>query len=232
MAGLLNLLPLQVKTLLQAASGDTSPITENTLSDAERQRVADAILASRTYKQSLLDLNNDNMLNETQRSEYNKYFPKPEAIKNFTAGSGAVGYDDYYNAGQSASDWNMLPSGGIRNTLGRFRYNTDKNGNVTINDTYDFIGDTIKGLPPQVANTQRYEALSPVQKVGLLAKETFVMPEVGFSPILGMRSLPSRAGNAFVGGNNVKNINIKLPKTYQTSPTYEDLYSTKISLTK
>jgi hypothetical protein len=232
MDGLLNLLPLQVRTLLQAASGDKSDITEKNLDDGERQRIADAILASRTYKQSLLDLNNDNALNDIQKAEYKKYFPRPEAISNFKAGSGAVGYDDYYNAGQGASDYNMLPSGGVRNTLGQFRYNTDKAGNVTIKDTYDFMGDTIEGLPRQVAYTRRYETLTPAQKLGLLATETFVMPEVGFSPILGFRSLPSRIGNAFVGGTNVKNINIKLPKKYQTNPTADDLYATRIDLIK
>jgi hypothetical protein len=232
MDGLLNLLPLQVRTLLQAASGDRSAITENTLDEAERKRVAAAILASRTYKQSLLDLNKDNMLNDTQKAEYKKYFSRPEAIANFKSGSGAVGYDDYYNAGQGMSDWNIFPSGGVRNTLGQFRYDTDKKGNVTIKDTYDFMGDMIEGLPKQVAYTERYEKLSPAQKVGLLAKETFVMPEVGFSPMLGIKSLPSRAGNAFVGGTNVKNVNIKLPPKYQINPTEQDLYYTRLGLTK
>lgn len=232
MDGLLNLLPLQVRTLLQAASGDRSPITEQNLDANERQRIADAILASRTYKQSLLDLNKDNMLNDTQKAEYKKYFPRPEAIANFKAGSGAVGYDDYYNAGQGMSDWNIFPSAGIRNTLGQFRYDTDKQGNINIKETYDFMGDMIEGLPKQVAFTERYEKLSPAQKVKLLAKETFVMPEVGFDPILGFKSLPSRVGNAFVGGTNVKDINIKLPKTYQTNPTEQDLYYTRLGLTK
>jgi hypothetical protein len=232
MDGLLNLLPLQVRTLLQAASGDKSDITEKTLDAAERKRVADAILASRTYKRSLLDLKSDNKLNDQQAMEYKKYFPTPEAIKSFNAGSGAVGYDDYYNAGQGKSDWNVLPSGGVRNTLGQFRYSTDKNGNVIVTDKYDFAGDMIQGMPKQVGYTDRYNNMTPMQKAALVAKETFVMPEIGFSPIIGAKSLPSRFGNAFVGSENAKNVNIKLPPTYQINPSDEDLYYTRMSLMK
>ena len=232
MDGLLNLLPLQVRTLLQASSGDRSDITEKTLDDAERKRVADAILASRTYKKGLLELQGENKLNDQQAKEYKKYFPTPDAVKSFNAGSGAVGYDDYYNAGQGKSDWNIFPSGGIRNTLGQFRYNTDKNGNVTVTDKYDFAGDMIQGMPKSVGYTDRYNNMTPMQKAAMVAKETFVMPEIGFSPIIGVKSLPSRYGNAFVGAHNTKNVNIKLPSTYQFNPSDEDLYYTRMSLMK
>ena len=80
MDGLLNLLPLQVRTLLQASSGDRSDITEKTLDAAERKRVADAILASRTYKKGLLELQGENKLNDQQAKEYKKYFPTPEIV--------------------------------------------------------------------------------------------------------------------------------------------------------
>lgn len=231
MAGLLDILPLQVRTLLETATGTTTPITEKNLDMDERQRVANAILASRVYKQSLLDLKNDNALNDWQSKDYKRYFPNEQAIKSFKSGAGAVGYDDYYNAGQGKSDWNVLPSGGIRNTLGQFRYTTDKTGNVNVTDRYDFAGDMIEGLPKQVANTARYAPMSNLQKAATVAKETFYMPQAGFDPILGLSSLPSRFGNAFVG-NRGRNVNITLPPTYQVNPTEEDLYRTRLSLMK
>ncbi len=229
--GLLDALPLQLRTLIQTATGDTSPITAQNLDAAEKQRIADAILASRSYKQSLLDLKNDNALKDWQKADYKRYFPNEQAIKSFKAGSGAVGYDDYYNAGQGNSDWNMLPSGGIRNTLGQFRYNTDKAGNINVTDRYDFSGDMIEGLPRSVANTARYNPMSNLQKALTVAKETVYMPEAGFDPLLGLRSFPSRFGNAFVG-NRGRNVNITLPPTYQVNPSVDDLYYTRIGLTK
>jgi hypothetical protein len=232
MAGLLDVLPLQVRTLLEAANGINTPITEKTIGAENNQRVAEAILASRAYKQSLLDLKRDNALNNWQSTDYKRYFPNEEAIKLFKSGAGAVGYDDYYNAGQGKSDWNMLPSGSIRNTLGQFRYTTDKNGNVNVTDKYDFQNDTIDGLPKQVANSKRYEGMSTPEKWATLAKETVYMPQVGFDPILGLKSVPSRFGNAFVGTKNARKVNITLPKTYQTNPTEDDLYFTRLSLTK
>lgn len=232
MAGLLDYLPLQVRTLIGTARGDTSPITEKNLDYDERSRIADAILASRTYKQSLLDLKNDNALKDWQQKEYAKYFPNQKAVDMFKSGSGAVGYDDYYNAGQSASDWNFLPSGGIRNTLGQFRYNTDKQGNINIKDRYDFTNDTIEGLPKSVSDSRRYEKMSLPEKIATLRMETLYMPEVGFNPILGFRSLPSRFGNAFVG-NKGRDVNITLPSTYhKINPSVDDLYKTRIDLTK
>lgn len=227
--GLLDLLPLQVKTLIETATGDKSPVK---LGHADRERVADAILASRTYKQSLLDLQKDNALKDWQQAEYKKYFPNENAIKLFKSGSGAVGYDDYYNAGQGASDWNFFPSGSVRNTLGQFRYNTDKAGNVNVTDRYDFTNDTIEGLPKSVANSERYKNMSIPEKIATLRMETMFMPEVGFNPILGFRSLPSRIGNAFVG-NSGRDVNITLPPTYyRTNPTEYELYRTRIDLTK
>lgn len=227
--GLLDLLPLQVKTLIETAGGDKSPVK---LGHGDRERVADAILASRTYKQSLLDLQKDNALKDWQQAEYKKYFPNENAIKLFKSGSGAVGYDDYYNAGQGASDWNFLPSGSVRNTLGQFRYNTDKAGNVNVTDRYDFTNDTIEGLPKSVANSERYKNMSIPEKIATLRMETMFMPEVGFNPILGFRSLPSRIGNAFVG-NSGRDVNVTLPPTYyRTNPTEYELYRTRIDLTK
>lgn len=236
MASLLDLLPLQLKTLAESAlpegyGGNRSPITENTISNEDKQKVANAILASRTYKQSLLDLKQDNALKDWQQKEYNKYFPSQEAISRFKSGAGSVGYDDYYNAGQSANDWNIFPSGSVRNTLGQFTYSTDKNGNIVVKDKYDFYGDMIEGLPKSVANTDRYKDMGAHKKAWTVAKETVYMPEVGFDPILGLRSVPSRYGNAFVGKTG-RDVNITLPPTYQINPTEEDLYKTRIDLMK
>ena len=232
MASLLDLLPLQVKTLAETVSGNRLPITEKNLSEDDKMRMAEAILASRAYKQGLLDLNKtDPNMSEANRKAYNKFFPNPQAIKDFQAGKGAVGYDDYGDAGQATSDWNMLPSGSVRNTLGQFRYETDKNGNIIAKDRYDFSNDTIDGLPPSVANSARYANMSTPQKLWTLTKESFVMPQVGFNPILGFESIPSRAGNAFVG-NKGRDVNIRFKPNININPDEDLRYRMLLDLSK
>lgn len=228
-SNVLDLFPLQVRTLVQTAIGDRSSITENKLKESELQKLADAIKTSRTYKSTLLDLNKNNMLNDLQKEEYKQFFPNEKSVDYFNSGNGSVQYDDYYNSNQANSDWNIGPSGAIRNTLGKFTYNIDPNGNVRVKDRYDFTGDKVEGLPNEVANTHRYEQMSMPEKLATLLKETVYMPKVGFDPALGVKSLPSRVGNAFIG-NAGREININLPNKFNVNPTETDLYYTKKSL--
>lgn len=229
MNNVLEMFPLQIRTLGETVLGNNTPITENNLTDSELSKLADAIRASRTYKSTLLDLNKNNMLNEWQKEEYKHFFPDKKAVDYFNSGNGSVQYDDYYNSNQGKSDWNLMPSGAIRNTLGKFTYNTDSNGNISVKDRYDFTGDKVEGLPNEVANTRRYESMSTPEKLATLIRETVYMPKVGFDPILGLKSLPSRAGNAIIG-NEGRDINISLPKQLNINPNSQDLYYTKKSL--
>lgn len=230
MAGLLDIFPLQIKTLLETATGTTSPITEKNLSGSQKQKITDSILAARAYREALLQgVQNNAPLSERDMMQYKKLFPNQAAIDRFKAGSGTVNYDDIYNGTGAASDWNMLPSGEIRNTLGQFNYTTDKQGNINVRDRYDFLNDMIEGLPKEVSNSARYKSMSNPEKVMTLAKETFYMPKVGFSPILGLRSVPSRVGNAFVGGDG-RDVNITFKPTSSINPSQDVTRKTLMNL--
>jgi hypothetical protein len=230
MAGLLDSFPLQIKTLLETATGTTSPITEKNLSGSQKQKITDSILAARAYREALLQgVQNNAPLSERDMMQYKKLFPNQAAIDRFKAGSGTVNYDDIYNGTGAASDWNMLPSGEIRNTLGQFNYTTDKQGNINVRDRYDFLNDMIEGLPKEVSNSARYKSMSNPEKVMTLAKETFYMPKVGFSPILGLRSVPSRVGNAFVGGDG-RDVNITFKPTSSINPSQDVTRKTLMNL--
>jgi hypothetical protein len=230
MDGLLNMLPLQVRTLLETAGGNTTPITAQNLSDTQKEKIANSILAARAYREALLQgVQSNAPLSERDMMQYKKLFPNQAAIDRFKSGAGTVNYDDYYNAGQGASDWNMLPSGEIRNTLGQFTYTTDKQGNINVKDRYDFLNDMIEGLPKEVTNSARYKSMSNPEKVMTLAKETFYMPKVGFSPILGLRSIPSRVGNAFVGGNG-RDVNLTFKPPFSINPREEVTRGTLMNL--
>lgn len=230
MDGLLDILPLQVKTLIETASGNRSPITAQTLSDSQKEKITNSILAARAYREALLQgAQNNAPLSEFDMMQYKKLFPNQAAIDRFKSGAGTVNYDDYYNAGQGSSDWNMLPSGEIRNTLGQFVYNTDKQGNINIKEKYDYLNDTIEGLPREVSNSARYKKMSNPEKVMTLAKETFYMPKVGFNPALGFRSIPSRLGNAFVGGDG-RDVNITFKPPFSINPTEDVKRKTLMNL--
>lgn len=230
MDGLLNILPLQIKTLLETAAGDRSPITEKSLSGTQKEKITDSILAARAYREALLQgVQNNAPLSEFDMMQYKKLFPNQAAIDRFKAGSGTVNYDDIYNGTGAKSDWNMLPSGEVRNTLGQFNYTTDKQGNINIKEKYDYLNDTIEGLPREVSNSARYKKMSNPEKVMTLAKETFYMPKVGFNPALGFRSIPSRLGNAFVGGDG-RDVNITFKPPFSINPTEDVKRKTLMNL--
>jgi hypothetical protein len=224
------LAPLQVRTLIGTMAGNRSDITEKQLTKSELQQVANTIKASRTYKETLLRLKENDNLNDWQKEEYNRFFPNKEAVAHFKSGAGSVQYDDYYNSDQGASDWNMAPSGAIRNTLGKFTYRTNEKGEIIVSDKYNFTGDKIEGLPNKVADTHRYEAMNIPEKIKTVAEETLYIPGVGVDPALGIRSLPSRVGNAFIG-NKGRNVEIKLDKNYNVIPSEQAIESTRASLT-
>ena len=229
MAGLLDVLPMQDKTFLGTLLGDRTPITA--LSPADQLKAAEVIKASRMYKQGLLD-KYPNMTDEDIFT-YRRIFPNQKAIDAFKSGTGNVGYDAYMDAGQGTSDFNFLPSGSIRNTLGQFRYVTDKDGNISIKEVYDFKNDKVEGLPSSIANSKRYENMSIPKKAFTVAKETFYMPDpnVGFNPLLGLDSLMSRLGNAFIGDKG-RDVNIKFKPPISINPTEEERYKMLVNMAR
>ena len=61
-------------------------------------------------------------------------------------------------------------------------------------EIYDFKNDLANKIPG-IPRTKDYEGLSTLEKVGKLAADSF-RPSAG-----GVKSLPSRVGNAFIGGD-------------------------------
>lgn len=155
----------------------------------------------------------NNPENIQHAGRYLKHFPNQDAVKLFNEGGGTVGYNDYYDSRQGrGGDLDFTPSASVMNTLGQFRYNIDDTGNINVIDRYDFLNDyNRKVMPKSVADTRRYEGLSDIEKAKLIAKETISMPEQGFNPLKGIASLPSRIGNAYVGRQNARNVDINFP---------------------
>jgi hypothetical protein len=219
-------IPLQIRTFLETILGDTSPITSENLSAADLGRIEESIKESRKYKQGLLDAyhweGGDKEPSESAGyKEYKKYFPNQKALNTFEAGSGNVDYQTYQALNNSnRGDVDMSPSASVMNTLGRFPYNLNEDGSYNINETYDFKDDHISRLMPQsVSQTNRYDGMSNTEKLGLVAKETFVMPEQGFNLTKGIASLPSRVGSAFVGESKSRPVNINFTPTQNLNQT-------------
>lgn len=234
---LYQMIPLQLRTLGEAVSGNTSPITRENFSEADIGRLEDVIAADRAYKQGLLDQfhgqENTDMDNYAF-NQYKKHFYNQDKtaidedkVKRFMSGSGSVrDYDAYYNANQGGSrgDLDISPSASIMNTLGQFTYDYNPDGTYTITDKYDFENDyNARVMPRELADTRRYENLSNIEKLKLLAKETWQMPGKQADLSMGIASLPSRFGNAFVGRENARPVNFRFTSSRDLNPTPEVL---------
>lgn len=229
-------IPLQLRTLGETVMGDKSTITQDNLSDADLIRLEDVIAADKAYKQGLLDqfYGQDNQeMDNYAFNQYKKYFYNKDktaldedSVKRFMSGSGSVrDYDAYYNARQGGrGDLDFSPSASIMNTLGKFTYDYNPDGTYTITDTYDFANDyNARVMPREVADSRRYENLSNMEKLGLLAKETWQMPTRQPDLNKGIQSLPSRFGNAFVGRENARPVNFGFTPSRDLNPTPEIL---------
>jgi hypothetical protein len=161
-----SIVPAQIRTFVGTLAGDREPITEKDFTDAELAQAKDAVVRSRKEQvASKNDLNNS-PIDET------------------------VNYHHYEKgAGRQGSDYSVLPSDAMRNTLGRFRYEKTPQGRLVATDNYDFKDDLVKeaGVRPSSA----YEKMNTLEKVGALAKDTFGKK--------GIATLPSRVGSAFIG---------------------------------
>ena len=219
-------IPLQIRTLIETISGNKSPITAENLSTADIGRVEDTIEETRRFKQGLLDayqwrVPEQEPVDSAGYETYQNYFPNQGAIDNFNSGGGNVDYQTY-NAldNKNRGDVDISPSASIMNTLGRFPYKLNEDGSYSVDETYDFDNDHVARLMPKsVSTTSRYDGMSNIEKLGLVAKETFVMPEQGFDLGKGISSLPSRVGNAFVGRDKARDVNINFNPSRDLNPT-------------
>ena len=109
--------------------------------------------------------------------------------------SPTVDYADYGKGmKEGRQDFNVGSDAAIRNTLGRFKYEKTPEGRLVATDTYDFKNDLAKEVPG-IPRTKDYAGLNALEKVGKLAKDSF-SSEAG-----GLKTLPSRVGNAFIGAD-------------------------------
>lgn len=173
-----KLVPAQVRTFAETVTGKRDPITEKDFTADELKQARDAIIKSRDRQTGK---------SFTATGTYGKDY-KLEQYYDPT-----VDYKDYGEGKDRLfSDFNVGPGAAMRNTLGRFKYEKTPEGRLVATDTYDFkndLADKIPGIP----RTKDYEGLNALEKVGKLAVDTF-RPSTG-----GIKSLPSRIGNAFIG---------------------------------
>lgn len=170
------ILPAQVRTFAETVAGKRDPITEKNFSAAELQQMRDAIARSRARQASAVEYQKskgrEGLYDETV--DYSDYGEDRKRQKN------------------SLLDFSPLPGEAARNTLGRFRYQKTPEGRLVALDSYDFKDDLADKLPG-IPRSKDYEQLSTLQKLGKLAADTFDTKTGG------IRTLPSRAGSAFVG---------------------------------
>ena len=172
-----KIVPAQVRTFVGTLAGNKSPITEKDFTEAELKQAKDAVIKSRdrqTGKRFIKE--------EGDRLARQHYDP-------------TVDYKDYNSGMNNArKDFDVGPDAAMRNTLGRFKYEKTPEGRLVATDTYDFKNDLAKEVPG-IPRTKDYEGLSTLEKVGKLAVDSF-RPSAG-----GVKSLPSRVGNAFIGAD-------------------------------
>jgi hypothetical protein len=128
-----NMFPTNARTLLETAQGNRDPITESNFSPEE------------------LDVIRQLILNQKQGSD-----------------AGSVKYPDYYDLAQRRRASGGMPVssimpglmsmgdafGNVQTTLGQFKYARDADGNLIVQDMYDFN-------PPQEGQTIDYAASGP-----------------------------------------------------------------------
>ena len=171
-----KIVPAQVRTFAETVLGKRDPITEKDFTAEELKQARDAVVKSRER--------------QTGKSFIKE---KGKPLKQYY--DETVGYKDYGKGKEKTrNDFNIGSEAAMRNTLGRFKYEKTPEGRLIATDTYDFKDDLAKQFP-KIPRTKDYEDLSTIEKVGKLAADTF-RPSAG-----GLKSLPSRVGNAFIGAD-------------------------------
>jgi hypothetical protein len=157
--------------------GKRDPITEKDFTADELKQARDAITKSRDRQTGKRFIKEEG--DKLARQHYDP----------------TVDYKDYGEGKDRViNDFNVGSGAAMRNTLGRFKYEKTPEGRLVAIDTYDFkndLADKIPGIP----RTKDYEGLSTLEKVGKLTTDTFKTSTGG------IKSLPSRVGNAFIGSD-------------------------------
>ena len=235
MSDLYKKIPLQIRTFVESLRGNDTPITKDNLSAADLKRLEDTIVESRKYKTGLLDAyhfeeNEDEPTRSFGSDEYKKYFKNQKALDTFKQGSGNVDYGAYLRLdNRTRGDVDISPSASIMNTLGRFSYTQNPDGTISVKDQYNFTDDRPHTMSEAVSKSDRYKDLSNMQKLGLVAKETFVMPNEGFNLGKGIGTLPSRLGNAFIG-EKTRPVDITFMPSRDLNPDYFDREKNRIQI--
>ena len=172
-----KIVPAQVRTFAETVMGKRDPITEKDFTADELKQARDAITKSRDRQTGKRFIKEEG--DKLARQHYDP----------------TVDYKDYGEGKDRViNDFNVGSGAAMRNTLGRFKYEKTPEGRLVAIDTYDFkndLADKIPGIP----RTKDYEGLSTLEKVGKLTTDTFKTSTGG------IKSLPSRVGNAFIGSD-------------------------------
>ena len=176
-----KIVPAQVRTFVETVGGKRDPITEKDFTQDELKQARDAVIKSRER--------------QTGKSFIASGTPGKKDYKLDQYYDETVDYKDYGKGMDNMRrDFNVGSDAAMRNTLGRFKYEKTPEGRLVATDNYDFKDDLIKQVPG-IPRTKDYEGLSTLEKVGKLAADSF-RPSAG-----GVKSLPSRVGNAFIGAD-------------------------------
>jgi hypothetical protein len=223
--------PAQARTFLETAIMSPEerakrPITEKDFSEQEQRQMLESVVNARKKRAQTLGLTEpvDPEIRKQKDDEFIKSFGVLKGqgkkdieniVKNanesrrkqeeyFLSGSGHVHYYDYPNA-HSLGDSTLGGNAAIRNTLGRFTYQTTPQGQIKIKDRYDFKDD-LAGVDGQRPSAD-YEKMSAAEKLKTLFMDTVDNPRDRlqkenrsiFTMKQGLDTLPSRVGSAFIG---------------------------------
>lgn len=188
-----SIVPAQIRTFGETLMGDRTPITEQNFTESELNQMRQAIANSRTARQK----ENIDTYNKMKEQEF-LTGKKSGILEPSTKLDQTVGYQHYGTDDKSVrSDLDITPNAAVRNTLGRFAYHKNPQGDLIATDYYKFKDD----LPRETRPTAEYEGMSTPEKLWTLAKDS--------AHIGGLESLPSRTGSAFIGADG-RPVNVNL----------------------
>jgi hypothetical protein len=216
-----TLTPVQLRTFLETAAMPEEtrkdrPVTEKDFKQDELRQILDTITTARKSRTAEKRYNSNYKPSAKEQKENDDLFKKAfgtsdaalqferekmQAEKDyFQSGKGSVNYMDYPGFLSGLRDSTLSKEGAVRNTLGRFVYETLPDGRIRVKDTYDFKDDLVKELGQRPSSA--YAGMSNVGKLGTILVDTLNNPvdeqaDSGFK--VGRATLPSRMGSAFIG---------------------------------